>query len=113
MTLKSPIGTFVWILESNVSDRQAVLERTIGPYPEETEAFHRVTKLAHLYPLIIISATCLQLAVYGCYNNNFHPFWDLIKDFKKHDEEEMGTEMQDLVRNEQHDSQLEEQETSV
>ena len=54
--------------------------------------------------------------MYGCYNNNFHPFWDLIKDFKKHDEEEMGTEMQDLVRNEQDDILLEEpeeQETSV
>ena len=54
--------------------------------------------------------------MYGCYNNKFHPFWDLIKDFKKHDEEEMGTEMQDLVRNEQGDILLEEpeeQETSV
>ena len=101
------------ILASNVSHRQEILERTTGPYPEETEAYHRVNQLAHLYPLIVISATCLQLAVYGCYNNNFHTFWDLIKDFKKHDEEEMGTEMQDLVRNEQHDSLLEEQETSV
>ena len=102
-----------WFLASNVSDRQEVLERTIGAYPEETEAYMRVNQLAHLYPLAIIFATCLQFVAYGFYNNNFHPFWDLIKDFKKRDEVEMEVEMNDLGRNEQRDSLLGQQETSV
>ena len=63
-----------------VQRRQHILERTIGPFPEETYAFYLVQVLAYGYPVALVLAAIGQFFAYRAYNRNFHPFKILIED---------------------------------
>ena len=63
-----------------VQRRQRILERTIGPFPEETYAFYLIQALAYGFPVALVLAAIGQFFAYRAYNRNFHPFKILIED---------------------------------
>ena len=67
----------------NVSARQAILENSIGAYPEETFAYQKILALVIGYPLLLILATFVQFYCYQMYNGSKHPFKKLVKRSEK------------------------------
>ena len=63
----------------NVSARQAILENSIGAYPEETFVYQKILALVIGYPLLLILATFVQFYCYQMYNGSKHPFKKLVK----------------------------------
>ena len=63
----------------NVSSRQAILENSIGAYPEETFAYQKILVLVIAYPLLLILGTFIQFYCYQMYNGSKHPFKKLVK----------------------------------
>ena len=58
------------------------MENTIGAFDEEYEAYHLTMFFAFGFPFLLILGTILQFLCYWYYNNRFHPFIDLVKDYE-------------------------------
>ena len=71
------------IFAFNVHSRQSFLERTIGAFDEETFAYGLTLGLAIGFPIGLVVITVVKHLIYLLYNNSFHPFYDLVKDYQK------------------------------
>ena len=58
------------------------MEQTIGPFPEETEAYHKTWNIALFYPFAMTGATIIQFLTYLCYNRWLHPFKVLVENYQ-------------------------------
>ena len=67
------------IIAANVKARHEFLDRTIGYFDEELEAYHLTIFLAVGVPLISVLGSILQFVLYRLYNRKFHPFADMVK----------------------------------
>ena len=67
----------------NVHSRQSFLVRTIGAFDPETSAYGLTLGLAIGFPIGLVLITVVKHVIYLLYNNSFHPFYDLVKDYKK------------------------------
>ena len=70
------------IFAYNVHQRQLILEKSIGSFPEEDNAYRLSIILAAISPIILIICTILQFITYQFYNKRLHPFIELVKDYK-------------------------------
>ena len=78
-----------------------VLERSIGPMPEETYAYYLIQALAYGFPLASILTSIIRFLLYLLYNRKVHPFLVLIKDQKHqehHQEQANDIELVPMVR---------------
>ena len=57
--------------------------RTIGAFEPETSAYGLTLGLAIGFPIGLVLITVVKHVIYLLYNNSFHPFYDLVKDYKK------------------------------
>ena len=72
--------------------RQNVLEKSIGAFPEETDAYELAWKLALGSPIALIIATFIQYCLYELYNRWFHPFADLLKGYENDEKKNVPLE---------------------
>ena len=70
----------VQILAYNVNRRHQFLLDTIGPLPEEIDAYWKINFMAYYMVIIFIGAALLQFMSYCLYNRVFHPFQVLMTD---------------------------------
>ena len=70
----------VQILAYNVNRRHQFLLDTIGPLPEEIDAYWKINFMAYYMVIIFIGAALLQFISYCLYNRVFHPFQVLLTD---------------------------------
>ena len=71
------------IFAFNVHSRQSFLEHTIGAFEQETFAYGLTLGLAIGFPIGLVVITVAKHVIYLLYNNTFHPFYDLVKDYQK------------------------------
>ena len=67
----------------NVHSRHSLLVRSIGAFDQETSAYGLTLGLAIGFPIGLVVITVVKHVIYLLYNNSFHPFYDLVKDYKK------------------------------
>ena len=85
----------------NVHTRQMVLERSIGPMPEETYAYYLIQALAYGFPLGLMISTVLRFVLYLVYNRKVHPFLVLIKDQKPEEQPQESNDIELVPMNRQ------------
>ena len=93
----------------NVHTRQMVLERSIGPMPEETYAYYLIQALAYGFPLALVSSTILRFVLYLVYNRKVHPFLVLIKDQKPEEQPQESNDIEMVPMNRQNPGEQPEQ----
>ena len=67
----------------NVHSRHSLLVRSIGAFDPETSAYGLTLGLAIGFPIGLVVITVVKHVIYLLYNNSFHPFYNLVKDYKK------------------------------
>ena len=82
------------------------MEQTIGPFPEETEAYHKTWNIALFYPFAMTVATIIQFLTYLCYNRWLHPFKVLVENYQPEKEPDQATiELRPVQTKESEDSE--------
>ena len=75
----------------HVSCRQRVLEETIGPFPQETEAYNKIRLISIVFPFVMTGAMFLQYFAYRLYNTSMHPFKVLVESYQPKTETDPAT----------------------
>ena len=58
----------------NIFERHNILEKTIGAFPEEIEAYKQIQWMIGLSYSLLLLLTLVQIVTYYLYNGRFHPF---------------------------------------
>ena len=66
-----------------ISERQGILYETIGYLEEESLATVKVWTIAGLSLFFVIVFTVVEAWLFILYNEDYHPFKDIIVDLKK------------------------------
>ena len=58
----------------NIFERHDILQKTIGAFPEEIEAYEQIQWMIGLSYSLLLLLTLVQIVTYYLYNGRFHPF---------------------------------------
>merc|ERR1711976_1000445 len=71
------------ILGINIFDRHDVLVNSIGAFPQEIEAYHKIQWFIGVGYSLLQTMTIVQLATYYLYNGKYHPFARIVMPDRK------------------------------
>ena len=57
-----------------IFERHDILQKSIGAFPEEIEAYEQIQWMIGLSYSLLLLLTLVQIATYYLYNGRFHPF---------------------------------------
>ena len=64
----------------SIRARHSVLQKTIGPFPEEEDAYQIASLLMWILPLMATTSACLEIALFFLFNRFGHPWSAILAD---------------------------------
>ena len=81
---------------SHIKARHELLEKAIGVFPEEVQAYERISMLSWTLPLIAIIGSLVDTILVVVYMRLAHPWKDILFGQMKETEEAKSTESTDI-----------------
>ena len=84
------------ILAVNIFDRHRILVNSIGPFPEEIQAYEQIILMLTLSYGVLVCGTACQVLLYHWYNGKYHPFACILSQDQDNDQDSYCTAVQSL-----------------